>query len=420
MLTHTSGLPSNKKELELNKGSIDDKCVTDFTQSLVKENLQFNPGSQYDYSNSGYILLGLIIEKTSGIPYAKYLSDYIFKPNNMTNTYVVFNNEHAENVANGYMENDDESLIGVTPRSSSYAAGAIISTLSDLNKWATSLFNEKIITSESMALMLHNYKLNNGEKLNLGLGWEINEVSGHHTFEHSGFEPGFKINAIYVPSEKLYVVIAQNSEINSPTPTTIKATAICLNKPYPNKVELGPISKSQIDMITGTYELASGKKRFILEKEGSLHYKREGGKASPLFFVDNNTLVFDREYIQLEIADNNTIVFHNRNSRTLLKKISNEVPIENVAIRIPQEILTTYVGSFKSEQFTMHITVDDENLFAQPEGSDKLQLQAKGENKFFIEEIGAEIEFVSNESKQISHINIILEGHTMKGERVIN
>ena len=425
LLTHTSGVPSDNHAKVISKNLRNHLLPHDIVDAIKNEPLLFVPGEKYDYSNNAYVLLGLVIEKVSGLSYSEFLDRNIFKPLSMTNTQVGYYQDVIMNRANGYTGNENDELVNATYHSSSFSAGAIVSTAEDLNKWIGALFSEKIINKKSLDLMLQNYTLNNGNKLNIGFGWEINEIVGSKTFEHTGFEPGFKTNSIYAPEEELYIVVLQNNEMGSPTPSSIKAMAISLNKPYAVKRLSKQLAKDDLDNIVGTYQLSSGDKRVVGRNDNGFYYKALGGKERQLYVGDKKTLFFEKEYVQLHFENDASgkiiaATYKNRNYEAHLLKISNNVPKENVAISIPTATLKKYIGSYKSEQFIMKISLENENLYAQPEGSDKLMLQPKANNKFFIKEIGAEIEFVSDKTNVIKHINILLEGNVMKGVKVIN
>lgn len=425
LLTHTSGVPSDNDAKVISKNFKKNIAPQDIANAIKNESLLFKPGEKYDYSNNGYILLGLVIEKVSGLSYAEFLKKNIFKPLKMHNTQVFSYKNTIENSAKGHTNDENNKLKKITYNSSSFSAGAIVSTAKDLNKWVTALFSKKVINKNSLDLMLTNYSLLNNKKLNLGFGWEINEVVGSKTYEHSGFEPGFKANSIYVPKDKFYIVVLQNSEIGSPTPSSIKATAISLDNPYPVKVVDNKLSTEDLNNIVGTYQLKNGGKRIIGKNDKGLYYKALGGKERQLYINDENTLFFEKEYVQLHFEKDTAgkiiaTTYKNRNYDAHLLKISNDIPKENVAITIPIATLKKYIGSYKSEQFTMKISLENENLFAQPESADKLKLLSKANNRFFIKELGAEIEFISDNTNEVKYINILLEGNVMKGVRVNN
>ncbi len=425
LLTHTSGIPSDNKAKVISKNFSKNITPQAIANAIKNEPLLFQPGEKFDYSNNGYMLLGLVIEKVSRLSYGEFLKKNIFKPLKMKNTYVFSPQNSIKNKAKGYTKDNNDKTEMVTYNSSSFSAGAIVSAPKDLNKWVTGLFSKKVIDKKSLNQMLTNYTLLNNKKINKGFGWELNKINGSKSFEHSGFEPGFKANSIYVPEEKLYVVVLQNNEVGSPTPATIKATAISLNKPYPTKNSKNTLSINDLNNIIGTYQLKGGGKRIIGKNDQGFYYKAQGGKERQLYATNENTLFFDREYIQLHFEKDikgNIIAttYKNRNYEAHLVKISNDIPKENVAISIPITTLKKYIGSYKSEQFTMKISLENENLFAQPEGADKLKLLSKANNKFFIKELGAEIEFVSDNSNAVKYINILLEGNMMKGIKITN
>jgi len=419
LLTHTSGIPPDSKDNYISSNRRTPLSPESIIDKISGEELLFAPGTKYDYSNNGYIILGMVIETMSGLPYPEFLDKHIYTPLGMKQSSVGYYQDIVMERANGYAKDDAENNINSTYHSSSYSAGAIISTPRDLNNWITALFKNQVLNKESQSLMFKNYQLNDSTKTNNGLGWEINEVSGIKTFEHSGFEPGFKANSIYEPKSESYILILQNTQADSPIPVSIRAAAIALGKPYPSKSESKKMKSDELEKYVGKYQLPNGDQRIIGLDKGQLYYKAPGGLERFLYPNEKNTFVFETEYIDLSFEENskNEIIsatFKNRNSHTELTKISNEIPKKNIEISIPVTIMKNYIGSYRSEQFIMHISIDNNTLFAQPEGSEKLRLKPKSNSEFFIPELGAEIEFVTNENDE-EHIIIQLEGNTMKG-----
>lgn len=421
LLLHTSGIPDFPRVQEIRKQMRNNLSPEDIIEIIKKEPLNFEAGTSMRYSNTGYLLLGMIIEKIANQTYAEFLKENIFQSLKMSNTTLSHYEDIIPNRATGYSEDYNDELINATYHTSSHAAGAIVSTPTDLNRWITALRGSKLLNEKSLKKMFHNYTLTNGKNIGLGYGWEINEIADNPTFEHSGFEPGYKCNSVYIPSEELYIIVLQNNEYGSPTPFMLQAAAMCINQPYPNEVSAISFSKEKHQKFVGTYKFENEEERIIGIKNGALYYKERGGAASPLFIANDHTLFFKEGYRQLIFEQNesttNGILYKNRGYTLQGHKMSNEVPEEKKLVSIPVTTLEQYVGDYKTERFEMTISLEEGVLFAQPEGSNKVPLAATAANAFIIEEIGAELEFQLDENKESKYLIILIDGDQVKGVR---
>ncbi len=422
LLTHTSGLPSKGIVIGLGISNASEITIHENVSTANAPNLVFMPGEEYQYSNNGYILLGLIIEKVSGKSYKEYVDDHIFSPLKMNRSTVSSNNDGFAKKAIGYELNDNDELSPANPFPT-FSAGDIVSTPRDMNKWVTGLFSHKIINTSSLSAMLNDYQLHNGTNTHYGYGWEFNKIQNTDSYEHSGSTPGFKANSIYVPEENLYVIVMQNNEEGSPRYPTIQIASTILGKPYPLSTEAKMLTTSELGKFIGTYTLENGDKRYIdYNEETGLFYKAPGGRERKLYAHNDRTLSFRQGYVSFTFSKDSEMgyqefVYQNRITKSTALKTAKETPKKNEVISVDSERLKTYTGTYVSEQMTITISLENGQLLGQPKGSDALELKPKGDNKFFIEEIGAEIEFTKDGNA--SYINILLEGEIMQGVKVL-
>lgn len=421
LLSHTSGIKDYPRIPAIRKQIRNNLSPAQIIALVDKEALQFKPSTEMSYSNSGYILLGLIIEQVTGQDYATFLDQRIFKKLEMHSTSV--NNYEAivVNRAVGYSEDENDQLIHATFHTSPYASGAIISTGHDMSKWVTGLHEGKIINQKSLAKMFADNALLNGQTTGLGFGWEINQLADQPCFEHSGFVPGYKANSLYLPSQQIYVIVLQNNEYGSPTPTMITAAALVSGKPYPTAADAKQLSSAAIEDITGIYELANGEQRIIFKNETGLFIKSAGGQVSRLYAKDEHTVYYKEGYRQISFDTTNTgkiegFVYRNRRLQSQATKIADDVPKEKKEVQLGVAILEKYVGSYQFEPFKVAITLTDRTLFIQPEGSNKLPLIATSASTFLVEEIGAELSFQSLPNNDMEAA-LLVEGDVMKGVR---
>jgi D-alanyl-D-alanine carboxypeptidase len=191
LLTHTSGIKSYTQ-----LSAIADHPERDFTAdemiALVADlPLEFRPGERYDYSNTGYYLLGLVNEKISGQSYGNFLKTRIFTPAGMAHTRVN-SSDFIPGRATGYVLGDGKVKNGIFVNPTQpFAAGVWITTATDLAKWDAALYTEKILKQATLRPMWKSATLNDGTVLNYGLGWGTREWQGRRYVQHNGGIIGF-------------------------------------------------------------------------------------------------------------------------------------------------------------------------------------------------------------------------------------
>jgi D-alanyl-D-alanine carboxypeptidase len=217
LLTHTSGIHSYTEVPAWQPHWGDDLAPDSIMGFVAKDTFDFAPGTRYKYDNSGYVLLGMVIEKVSGQTYAKFLENEIFKPLELTHTSYCPSHPTDPAFAAGYSKDGN----GVKPAAylsltQPFAAGALCSTVGDLVMWERALTSGKVVSPESFALMSTAATLNDGQKIRYGFGLVPGEMSGHAFINHSGGIPGFATMEYYFPADSLAVVVFTNYDGASP------------------------------------------------------------------------------------------------------------------------------------------------------------------------------------------------------------
>jgi CubicO group peptidase (beta-lactamase class C family) len=207
LLTHTAGIPSYTDDEELMKARDKPKTRAEMLAVFKDKPLEFEPGQKHRYSNSGYFLLGVIIEKVSGKSYEEYLQDNVLRPAGMTRTSTV-DAPDAPDTAVGYTVGPDEALAPSRPIDMSipFSAGALRSTARDLLAWDRALLGEAVLDEASKKRMFTPFKDD------YAYGWTVSEVASKTMVSHSGGIDGFSSFIARVPSEKLVVVALSNNE----------------------------------------------------------------------------------------------------------------------------------------------------------------------------------------------------------------
>jgi CubicO group peptidase (beta-lactamase class C family) len=228
LLTHTSGIKSytGLPGYELTRHL----TQTQFLAQIGKQPLEFAPGSTWKYSNTGYSLLGYIIENLSGSSYWDFLYTRIFAPLSMNSTTNRLPSLIIPNRVSGYEQvknvwvNRDYDLTDV------FAAGAIVSTVGDLSAWQRALDRPGLLNAESMRSMWTPFRLTTDKNTDYGFGWLIETFEGHKIIGHGGSTSGFSASCQRFADEKLTVILLTNTDEQIATRLARKIGSLYLKK----------------------------------------------------------------------------------------------------------------------------------------------------------------------------------------------
>lgn len=253
LLAHTSGIPSftdfpvydTIKHFPLNH--------TQIIALFKDKSTEFEPGTKFSYSNSGYIILSEIISKVSGLTYKEFIEERIFKKCDMRNSGVLTSNEEPQNLATGtHVENGKFMLAEHIDMNIPSGAGALYSTTEDLFKFHNALMGNKLLTKESLS------KLTKPNLEKYGYGVIIDNISGHNQIAHSGGIDGFATWYARYPEEDICIVVLQNADNLTLFSAPRIVRAITLGLPYSLPVIRKEIKiKPEIfDKYVGSYEFS--------------------------------------------------------------------------------------------------------------------------------------------------------------------
>lgn len=253
LLTHTSGIKpytSMKDAGEIQRKDMKPTEVIDFFEN---EPMDFEPGTKWRYNNSGYFLLGYIIEVITGKSYATYLEDAFIKPLGLTDTYYGSDTRIIKNRAGAYDKDKDgflnAEMISMTVP---FSAGAIQSTVDDLFKYYKALLGYRLLKKETLNKAFVPYTLSDGKSANYGYGWFQGSVQGSPTLEHTGSINGFRTMALYLPIEDVFIAIFSNCSCHPrPVELVSKIAALTIGKPY--DFTIIPIDNNKLIDYIGLY-----------------------------------------------------------------------------------------------------------------------------------------------------------------------
>jgi CubicO group peptidase (beta-lactamase class C family) len=255
LLTHTSGIFNYTNDpafmqTEAVKPITEEKMI-----ALFKDKpLNFSPGTNWSYSNSGYMLLGYIIQKVSKKPYEQALRNLVFKPLTMNSTGFDFAGLKNPEKAKGYFMISDKANkeATVVDSSVSYAAGAIYSTTGDLYKWHKGLLENKVIQKASFE------KAATPFKNKYGYGISVDSIQGKRMLVHGGGIFGFTSNMIRIPEDDVCIIMLNNFGNPNLSQITKDVMAILYDQPYklPEAKKEIKLSADVLSKYIGVYELS--------------------------------------------------------------------------------------------------------------------------------------------------------------------
>ncbi|MCP1381016.1 serine hydrolase [Runella salmonicolor] len=423
LLTHTSGIKSYTDMKEFGDVIQKDMKPEELINFFKNQPMDFAPGTQWHYNNSGFFLLGYIIEKVSGKTYPDYVEQVFFKPLGMTHSYYGNDAKLIPNRAAGY-ERGKDGIQNASPMSMTlpYAAGSIQSTVEDLWKWHQAVHAYQLVRKETLEKAFTPYKLANGKPTNYGYGWFLGDIQGSATIEHGGGINGFLTSSIYLPKEDVFVAVFSNSTAKSPDNVAAKLAAWAIEKPY-NFKEVA-LDENTLKGYIGVYENPEAGQRIISLENGKLYSQRTGGPKSLIKPYEKDKFFFETSLSFLNFQRNvnqmiTGVISSQRGAQTMLwTKTDKPIPTR-MEQKVDETILAKYTGDYQlAPGFILSITQEVQKLFAQATGQGKNELFAESETKFFLKVVDAQVEFFKNESGQVDKLILYQGGQKIEGKKM--
>ena len=292
LLTHTSGIPSYTGLPDFQKISILPKTTDEMIALFRDLPLEFEPGSGFKYNNSGYFLLGVIIEKVTGRKYEDVLRDQIFTPVGMSETGYDRSNVVLPRRAAGYGRNGEAiANARYLDMGQPYSAGSLYSTVEDLLKWDQALYADRLLPAAAKAVMFTPFKDN------YAYGWVMPTPSpatfGRRQTTHGGGINGFSSMLIRLPDDKMTIVVLANNEFTNTGRIARDLLAISLGEPYQTPVQRVAITVDPaiFDSYAGRYQLRPD---FIMTvtREGDRLITQATGQQKIEVFPESETKFF--------------------------------------------------------------------------------------------------------------------------------
>lgn len=445
LLTHTSGIPSYTGQPGFFENvSRNPYKVSDFVAKYTSGDLEFDPGSKYAYNNSGYFLLGAIIERVTGKTYEQVLQENVFNPLGMKNTGYDHHNTLMEKRASGYARNlDGYTNAPYLDMSIPYAAGSLYSTVEDLYLWDQALYTDKVLSTKSKELMYKPFLQD------YAYGWVVTTLSYKpqgqpvQSIRHGGGINGFSTMIVRLVNQKNLIVILDNTGSPNLGRLTDTIANILYNQPYESpKMSIATVLEKTIrdkgiDAGIAEYRDLKAKQAatydFNEPELNTLGYRLMGtGKlkeAIEIFklnveaypkgfntydslaeaYVNNkeHELAIQNYKKSLELNPNNT------SASDALKRL------EKGPVIVDAKVFDTYVGEYEiAPNFIMSVFREGDKFMTQATGQGKFEIVAESETTFYPTAFRAKITFIKDAEGKVTGLKMAQGGREREGKKI--
>ena len=271
LLTHTSGIRNYTHMEAWFPHQREDWTVEQIIATFRNEPFDFEPGTKWSYDNSGYILLGAILEKVTGKKYADLVSEWIFQPLGMKDTRYGSDTPIVPRRADGYQKGPDGIINApFLSMTQPFSAGALVSTVDDLARWQAAIDAGKVLSPESLRKWWTPVTLPDGTKTRYGFAWVIGTYEGHPVIEHGGAVNGFATANMRLPDDHLYVAVLSNcggcADVRF---LALTAAGILIGKPLDARKTVA-LSPALLDAYAGAYTDSDGDDWVVRRKNDHL------------------------------------------------------------------------------------------------------------------------------------------------------
>ena len=418
ILNHTSGI-RNYTDIEgyMNPGGpiINDATTEQMIDVFENLPLDFEPGTQWNYSNSGYVLVGAVIEAVTGTSWHEYLDRTFFHPLGMEHTGYGHDPRFAAMQVGGYSVDDGV----VTPMmtlsmTQPHAAGALVSNVDDLLIWNRALHEGRVLSNPIYIQMITPTGAAAEPQNSYGFGVGTRAVRGTQTIQHGGGIFGFITSLVYVPGPDLTIVVLENDDSGSngsADSTARRLTAIALGNPYPDPTPI-QVDVATLEALQGIYRFNGDVTRTLRVVDGRLTAQRGTNPRLTLIPIAPDDFVYEGSLTRLTIVrDASGAVtgfrfFNEGEGEGELGALTgDQLPPLPVAMDLPRPALERVVGNYTSAGPAMNIFIDDNGrLHAQFTGQRPVTLRALSATLFEVEEVPAQVIFPEGDAQAASAI----------------
>lgn len=427
LLNHTSGIRDYTSMPEWLPLWRKDMAPGELIDLFKNQPPDFKPGERWSYDNSGYILLGAILEKASGETYPDFIRKHIFEPLGMKHSCYGDNQKIIPGRAEGYSSGPDGfGRAAYLSMTQPYAAGSLMSNVDDMLLWDQALYTEKLIKQSSLKEAWTPGVLKDGTATGYGFGWAIGEYAGHQMITHDGGINGFATSAIRLPGEHIYIVVLSNNESYSPEQAAIKMMGLMLDRPI---VDPAPVhlTAESLEPFTGVYKIDDKTDRIVTREGDKLYAQRTGGGRGELipcspteFFVNDPPDRF--RFIRNpggKVTAVERLQVINYGPPEIAQRTDKPIPKERQAVAIDPKLFYSYAGDYEvAPGVILSVTQGAPgHYYAQLTGEPKFEIIAESDTQFFLKDVDAQLEFQKDASGKVTEVVLHQAGQAIHCRR---
>ena len=410
LLNHTSGIRSYTDMPGVMDGPIQKTVTTaQLIDTFKNEKPDFAPGEGWHYNNSGYVLVGAVIEAASGQPWHAYLKKSFFDPLGMARTG--YGDETLAVIpghVTGYtLANDQWAVAKYLSMTQPHAAGALVSTVGDLLRWNRAVHEGKVLKADSYRLMVTPQGKAVGEKYGFGISHE--KLRGEDVLQHGGGIFGFSTHLLYLPQSEVTVAVLYNADSGRPpgigTDTAARLLAAkAIGRPYQEKKAI-PIDAATLREYEGVYRIDKDAARVLRVVDGRLTSQRTASPAYVLVPVAKDSFLFEEGLSRMAFerdAAGKVVAMRmfpdDEGEGDVVKRSDEPMPVERTAIEVARPALERLVGRYAHQGMAMTVALEGDKLTTQLAGQPAFELFAESPTKFFLKVVEATLEFAPGDA----------------------
>lgn len=422
LLTHTSGIKSYTGMTDYMKNVRIDMKPEELIDMFKNQPMEFAPGTKWNYNNSGYFLLGYIIEKVTGKTYAEYIQENFFTPLGMTSTCYGSDTRIIMNRASGYQPGKDGPVNSdYCSMTQPYSAGAIMSTVGDLFKWHQAVHSYQLVKKETLEKAFTEYKLKDGKGTHYGYGYFLSQLQGSPTIEHGGGIFGYLTSSVYLPEEDVFIALFSNNTGKNPEFSALQMAAIAMGKPL--KTSFIKLEDAALDQYVGIYANGNGREVTVTREGNQLSAMLAGSGTRKLFPVEKDKFIVEDAfmYATFNRDASGKIVSFVTDDRGQLDtwNLTEKKAEEKKVVTVDESLLDKYVGEYELQPgFSITFTREGNRLFTQATGQARFEVFAESNTRFFLKVVDAQVEFVADDDGAVNKMILFQGGQKMEAKRV--
>ncbi len=406
LLNHTSGIRSytDMESIMSSGGIMKDLTTAQLIDTFKGEKADFAPGGGWHYNNSGYVLVGAVIEAASGKPWHAYLNDVFFQPLGMAHTGY---GSQAEGVipshVEGYTRKGEQWASAMyLSMTQPHAAGSLVSTVDDLHRWNRALHEGKVLRDASYRAMVT--PVGKAAENDYGFGIATGTLRGEPQLQHGGGIFGFSAYLLYLPGSDITVAVLYNADTGRPgmlgtgrVANLLAAHAI--GKPYPEKTAIA-VDAATLAQFEGVYRIDKDAARVLRIKDGTLTSQRTGGLAFSLIPVAKDTFLFEEGFSRIVFerdAEGNVAAMRffpeDEGAGEVVTRSDEPLPAARSGVQLPREALERIVGEYATGGMVLKVFLEGETPKAQLTGQPAFEIFAESPSRFFLQVVDATLVF---------------------------